>query len=135
MIISHSLMPLTSPASTLFTSAVSSTHSYKYTSSSPPSLLFSLIKSFLFRYSQRVFFPLPLEGCVVEMEQCRAVLAAVKADTDLICRILIQRGLDGFQRRLHFLTQRCACGAKKPTSRGSFTFYFVRYVRVFCKIE
>lgn len=78
------------------------------------------------------FFPtclllkLPFQGCVVEMEQRCAVFATVEADTDLLCRILIQGGLYGFQCKLHFLTQRCACGTKTTTSRGSFTLKVIQ---------
>lgn len=56
---------------------------------------------------------------MVEMEQRRAVFAAVEADTDLLRGILIQGGLDGLQRRLHFLTQQSACGTKACTPSAS----------------
>lgn len=52
------------------------------------------------------------------MEQRRAVFATIKADTDLLRRILIQRCLYGFQCRLHLLPQWRACCTHKSTAKG-----------------
>jgi len=53
------------------------------------------------------------------MEQRRAVFASVEADADFLSRILIQCGLDRFQRRHHRLTQRRAYREGRQKQAGA----------------
>lgn len=120
IIIYHNLIPVTTgplwnqPTLTLSSTNPAVDKSIIY---SLRSLIFPWLNQFILLFSARRFFQLPFQGCVIQMEQRRAVFATIKADTDLLRRILIQRRLYGFQSRLHFLPQRCACCTHKPTAK------------------